>query len=220
MPGLVPGIHVFRAATMTWVAGTSLAMTNMRNIRGNGAMRLIAALVVFVLGTSTGISYAADPGNSSENSRGVAWSEVKWPFLTDQWGQGRAFVCAAATCGADVKLYLRAKVGFCNCQTGVSDDAELDRVGDLEIFSERWTGLDAGRPIKIGWMNGRSRAYRVEVPYAGPVTALAVAFNDKCDVAVVTVVAAREHLVLAERLALDFLNSDLVLHWAERELGF
>jgi hypothetical protein len=145
---------------------------------------------------------------------------MRWPFLVDQWGIGRAFTCAAAYCGADVKLYLRAKVGFCNCQTGVSDDAELDRVGDLEIFSERWIGLDAGRAIKIGWMSGRSRAYRVEMPYAAPVTALAVAFNDKCDVAVATVVAAHEHLALAERLALDFLNSDPVLHWAERELGF
>ena len=27
MPGLVPGIHVFRAAAKTWMAGTSPAMT-------------------------------------------------------------------------------------------------------------------------------------------------------------------------------------------------
>jgi hypothetical protein len=27
MPGLVPGIHVFRAATKSWLAGTSPAMT-------------------------------------------------------------------------------------------------------------------------------------------------------------------------------------------------
>ena len=27
MPGLVPGIHVFRAAVKTWMAGTSPAMT-------------------------------------------------------------------------------------------------------------------------------------------------------------------------------------------------
>jgi hypothetical protein len=28
MPGLVPGIHVFRAAIKTWMAGTSPAMTD------------------------------------------------------------------------------------------------------------------------------------------------------------------------------------------------
>jgi hypothetical protein len=28
MPGLVPGIHVLRAASKTWMAGTSPAMTS------------------------------------------------------------------------------------------------------------------------------------------------------------------------------------------------
>src|SRR5712671_6130005 len=60
-----------------------------------------------------------------------AWTEIKWPFPLDQWGTGRAFQCRAGDCGAEVNIYLRAKLGFCNCATGVSDDAELDRVGDL-----------------------------------------------------------------------------------------
>ena len=63
----------------------------------------------------------------------AVWTEVKWPFPLDQWGLGRAFRCGAADCGTEINLYLRAKIGFCNCATGVSDDAELDRVGDLEI---------------------------------------------------------------------------------------
>ena len=53
------------------------------------------------------------------------WTEVGWPFPLDQWGRGRAFQCKAADCGREVKLYLRAKIGFCNCATGVADDAEL-----------------------------------------------------------------------------------------------
>ena len=57
------------------------------------------------------------------------------------------------------------------------------------------------------------------MPHGAPRTALAIAFNDRCDVIVATVVAARERLAPAERAALDFLNSDLVLRWAERELG-
>src|SRR5262249_55444170 len=59
---------------------------------------------------------------------GAAWREVKWPFLLDQWGTGRAFQCQAADCGVALTMYLRPKIGFCNCATGVSDDAELDRV--------------------------------------------------------------------------------------------
>jgi len=147
------------------------------------------------------------------------WNEAKWPFPLDQWGIGKAYRCAAADCGVEISVYLRAKIGFCNCATGVSDDPELDRVGDLEILSDRWVGLADGREIKVGWMNGRSRPYLVEMRYAAPVTALAIGFNDKCDVAVATVVAERKQLALAERLALDFLNTDPVLRWAERELG-
>src|ERR1051326_945557 len=70
---------------------------------------------------------AAPPGSP-------VWSEVEWPFLMDQWGKGKAFQCKAADCGTDVNLYLRAKIGFCNCTTGVSDDDELSRVGDIAII--------------------------------------------------------------------------------------
>jgi hypothetical protein len=149
----------------------------------------------------------------------AAWTEVKWPFPLDQWGIGKAYRCSAADCGGEISVYLRAKIGFCNCATGVADDPELDRVGDLEILSEKWVGLADGREIKVGWMKGRSRPYLVEMRYASPVTALAMGFNDKCDVAVATVVADRNRLGLAERLTLDFLNTDRVLRWAERELG-
>ncbi len=148
---------------------------------------------------------------------GAGWTEVKWPFPLDQWGTGRAFQCRAADCGAEIMLYLRPKLGFCNCTTGVSDDAELDRVGDLELLSAEFAGLREGRPITVGSMNGRSRPYRVAIPYASPRTALAIAFNDKCDVVVATVIA--EQVAVAERAALGFLNGDAVLRWVEKELG-
>src|SRR5512133_1236157 len=108
----------------------------------------------------------------------AAWSEVQWPFLLDQWGTGRAFACAAADCGVAVSLYVRAKVGFCNCTTGVSDDAELDRVGDVDLLGRRFAPRADGRPITVGWMKGRSRAYSVEARHG----AVALAFNEKCDV--------------------------------------
>jgi hypothetical protein len=145
------------------------------------------------------------------------WTEIKWPFSRDQWGSGRAFRCPAADCGADIQLYLRAKLGFCNCTTGVSDDAELDRVGDLELLSSKFDGLRDGGPVTVGWMKGRSRPYRIATPSGWPRPALAIAFNDKCDVVVATVVA--DDIVAAERAALDFLNGEVVLRWAERELG-
>ncbi len=147
------------------------------------------------------------------------WTEVKWPFALDQWGSGRAFECTAADCGAAITLYLRPKLGFCNCSTGVSDDAELDRVGDLELLGGRVKGLRDGRSVTVGWMQGRSRPYHVALSYATPRAALAIAFNDKCDVVVATVVTERGRMTEAERATLDFLNTDHVLRWIERELG-
>jgi hypothetical protein len=164
---------------------------------------------------TTGIARQSDAVKSGD----IVWTEVKWPFPIDQWGTGRAFQCGAKDCGTEIKLYLRPKLGFCNCTTGVADDAELDRVGDLELFSEKFDGLREGRPIKVGWMSGRSRPYQVTIPYEGPRTVLAIAFNDKCDVVVASAVAAREHIPTTERAALGFLNGDLVLRWVERELG-
>jgi hypothetical protein len=182
---------------------------------------------ILVLGLGLGLAgllasdmvTVGDRQHAPSVSARAAWSEVKWPFALDQWGTGRAFQCRAADCGSEINLYLRAKLGFCNCTTGVSDDTELDRVGDLELLSEKFEGLKEGRPITVGWMNGRSRPYQVAIPFAAPRTALAIAFNDKCDVVVATVVAPREQLPAAERAALDFLNGDLVLRWTEQELG-
>ncbi len=182
-----------------------------------------AGIVVVALGIAGVLAGGAMPLGAGQQPTEAgkpapaAWTEFKWPFPLDQWGVGRAFRCRPADCGADIDLYLRAKLGFCNCTTGVSDDAELDRVGDLELLSTKFNGLRDGRVITVGWMKGRSRPYQIAISYGSPRTALAIAFNDKCDVAVATVVA--DDILAAERSALGFLNGDLVLRWAEKELG-
>ena len=93
----------------------------------------------------------------------AAWSEVKWPFPIDQWGTGRAFNCKAADCGTEVKLYLRAKLGTCNCETGVADDGDLDRMSEFDLIGGEVSPLGAGRPITIARMKGRGRAYTLTV---------------------------------------------------------
>ncbi len=42
------------------------------------------------------------------------------------------------------RLYVRPKIGFCNCDSGVADDDEVDRVADLDLMSERFAPLRAG----------------------------------------------------------------------------
>ncbi len=117
------------------------------------------------------------------------WTEAAWPFPIDQWGRGKAFRCKAADCGAEVHLYLRAKIGSCNCVTGISDDAELDRMSDFGLIGEA-SPLGAGRQINVGRMQGRSRAYALGKP-AGR-TAISAAFNDRCDMVVATAVVPHE----------------------------
>jgi hypothetical protein len=147
------------------------------------------------------------------------WSETKWPFPLDQWRTGRAYRCAPATCGAEMTLYLRPKIGFCNCDTGVADDAEVDRVADVELMSDRYAPSADGRPVTVGWMRGRSRSYAIDTGRATRRPVLAIAFNDKCDVIVATVVGEPELPARAEDAALAFLNGNHVLAWAKTELG-
>jgi hypothetical protein len=146
------------------------------------------------------------------------WSEVRWPFPMDQWGQGKAFQCKSADCGSEVNIYLRAKLGSCNCTTGVADDDELDRMGDLDLVGEV-SPLGAGRPITIAWMNGRTRAYALSARYPQAKTAISVAFNDRCDMVVATVVLPHDRPATIEPAVIEFLNSGTVLRWAEATLG-
>src|SRR5450432_3953884 len=74
-----------------------------------------------------------DPANVTPKS--PVWIETKWPFLMDQWGEGKAFQCKAADCGAELNLYIRAKIGFCSRTTGVADDNELERLSDFDFMN-------------------------------------------------------------------------------------
>ena len=107
-----------------------------------------------------------------------AWTEVQWPFPMDQWGKGKAFRCKASDCGTEVTVYVRAKIGFCNCATGVSDDEELDRISDYDLLGNKLAALGPGRPIAVAWMKGRSRAFMVGGDQRAGKSALSVGFND------------------------------------------
>jgi len=142
-----------------------------------------------------------------------AWTEFKWPFPVDQWGIGRAFVCKAADCGVEVNVYLRPKIGFCKCATGVDDDDELERVGDHALMGGNAIALGPGRPIEVAWMKGRSRSYRVT--HAGKGRILSIGFNDQCDVMVAIATFGAGDRELLEPAVLAFLNGDRVQRWVK-----
>jgi hypothetical protein len=146
------------------------------------------------------------------------WNEVKWPFLLDQWGIGKAFTCLPADCGIKVDVYVRPKIGFCNCSTGVSDDSELERVADTDLVSPKTRPSGSSRPVKIGWMKGLARPYWVSDGEASE-TLLSVAYNDECDVVVAVAALGDADPAVIEPKVIAFLNSNPMVLWAKKELG-
>jgi hypothetical protein len=73
-----------------------------------------------------------------------------------------------------VNLYLRAKIGLCNCVSAI-DDEEVDRVGDVDLVGGERAELGPGRSIDVRWMKGRSRGYAVGGRGAAAKSALSVA---------------------------------------------
>ena len=181
---------------------------------------LFAIAAAVVLSAAVG-GYAAFLADRPREPRSAApvWTEVRWPFPLDQWGPGRAFQCKAADCGGEVNLFVRAKIGFCNCAIGVADDDDLDRVGDVGLIDGESSAVGVGRPIGVHWMKGRSRGYVVGGRGALAKSVLSIAFNDHCDVIVATAAVGSGERAAQERAVLEFLSSDLVLGWAETTLG-
>ena len=191
---------------------------------GGNRNTVIAAILGLSLGAFTGLlaffgwptlfqSKALTPPSHPK------FAEVRWPFPTDEWGEGKAFRCGASDCGVEVNVYIRAKIGFCNCLTGVSDDNELDRLSDFNLMGNKPSVLGPGHEIHIAWMKGRSRAYAVAEPYRAANSVLAIAFNDRCDAIVATATIAHDGPKAIEPSVIEFLNSEVIVHWAEVTLG-
>src|SRR5258706_13567290 len=113
--------------------------------------RLLLSAFAVAIGTLAG-SAAFQPTGPVER-----WHEIAWPFPRDGWPAGRAFHCATELCGEDVELYARPKIGFCNCDSGVADADEVDRVADLDLTSERSVPLGPGKAGRISDIPGASR---------------------------------------------------------------
>jgi hypothetical protein len=173
------------------------------------------ALITGIAGSAAVLGVRA-PTNPSAIE--PVWTETKWPFLQDQWGIGKAFVCMPADCGVKIELFIRPKIGFCNCSTGVSDDNELERVADTDLLSPKVKPLAPGNPVKVGWMRGLSRAYLASDEKPNE-RMLSVAFNDECDVVVAVASLGKADPSAVTPVVLSFLNSTPVVLWAKKELG-
>jgi hypothetical protein len=140
------------------------------------------------------------------------WQEIAWPFPRDAWPAGRAYRCRAVTCGDEIELYVRPKIGFCNCDTGVADDDEVDRVADLDLLSEKFVPLEPGKLVHVADMAGRSRNYDLRMSDGSRRLAVGIAASRRCDLMVAVAVGKPAGSDVA-RNALDFLGSNAMAGW-------
>ncbi len=92
-------------------------------------------------------------------------------------------------------------------------------MSDFDLVGGEVSPLGAGQPITIAWMKGRSRAYALMAFNPPGKTAISVAFNDRCDMVVATVVLPHDRPAVIEPDVIAFLKGTTVLRWAEATLG-
>ena len=159
-----------------------------------------------------GVAGVPDARTGSEG-----WREIAWPFPRDGWPAGRAFRCAGESC-AGIEVYVRPKAGFCNCDSGVTDDDEVDRVADLDLMSERFTPLEAGQAIRIADMPGRLRNYDLRMSDGAKHAAVGIAVSRRCDL-LVAVAQGNGTAAEVQRVALDFLGTEAMTRWMTAAMG-
>ena len=161
---------------------------------------------------AAGVFRPAEPG----------WREIAWPFPQDAWPAGRAFRCRSASCGGDVEVYLRPKLGFCaNCATGVTDDAEVDGVADLDMISDDFVPTAPGDHVDLGAVAGRMRTYTLRFPDGThrPAAGFALSRPKQCDLFVAASQGPAAGTPQARHAIEALLNSEPVAGWVRSQLG-
>src|ERR1700724_1383839 len=177
---------------------------------------ILGAALVF--GALSGVAAYQKARPQGEGIIEAAWQEIAWPFPPGGWPGGRAFRCEAASCGTAVELYVRPKIGFCNCDSGVADDDEVDRVADLDLISERFAPFELGKAIRVADMSGRLRSYHLDMPDGARRAAIGIAVSHRCDLLVAVAQGAGAPPEL-ERAALEFLRTHEMHRWMMAALG-
>jgi len=181
-------------------------------------MRRLIAILIAALAFGALSGAAAYQKLRPQGAGDVAWQEIAWPFPRDAWPAGRAFRCRAAACGEGVELYVRPKIGFCNCDSGVADDDEVDRVADLDMISPNFVPRAPGRVVRVAAMSGRARAYDLDMSDGSRHAAIGIALSHRCDL-LVAVVQGNAAAPDVERAALALLGTSPIARWMTSAMG-
>ena len=166
------------------------------------------ALVLAALGVSGVGAYQLAPLPAPASAH---WRELTWPFPRDGWPAGRAFRCEGGGCDG-AELYVRAKRGFCNCDSGVADDDEVDRVADIDLITPRFTPTAPGEVVHVGEMRGRARRYDLAIYDGASHAAVGVAVSRRCDL-FVAAAQGRGDANTMQHAALAFLETQEMKAW-------
>ncbi|HZP99246.1 MAG TPA: hypothetical protein VFB13_06895 [Reyranella sp.] len=170
---------------------------------------LSVVLVIFLAGYST----AAEWYEAWLKEWGPGWHEMAWPFGRDAFPAGKAWR------NDDMRVYVRPKLGFCsNCDTGVVDDYEVDRVTDIDLIDENFVPAADGSRIHITDMTGRARLYRLKGPDGKPMLAEGIAVNFNCDLVVAVVTGSKIDDPAVRKAAHEFIESNTVQVWVNKIL--
>jgi hypothetical protein len=173
--------------------------------------RLVVIIIVaLAFGALSGVAAYQRMQRAGDNQ--AQWQEIAWPFPRDGWPGGRAFRCTSAACGEGSELYVRAKLGFCNCDSGVADDDEVDRVADLDLISPRFAAREAGQVVQVAGMSGRARAYELTMTDGSRHAGLGLALSRRCDL-MVAVVQGEHDAPGLQRAARELLEQREMHHW-------
>jgi len=172
---------------------------------------LVIATAVLALGALSGVTVYEQAASRQEGQE-ADWREIAWPFPRDGWPAGKAFRCGVAACGRDIEVYVRPKIGFCNCDRGVADDDEVDRVADLDLLSAHFAPLAPGDVVRVADMPGRIRAYDLKMSDGSRRAAIGVAVSRRCDL-LVAVALGKADAPGMRRAALDFLATREMTRW-------
>lgn len=184
---------------------------------GTTWVALIAGVIAFVI--ATGINAQGALFGVSRlpfmTSAAPRFSEIAWKMPVDQWGAGRAYACAAAECGTEIRLYARTKAGFCNCYQGVADDYEIDRIGDVDIHGQDFAPRADGFVTRLGNLAGRQRSFEAWSHNAPRQHVLSIVVAEDCKAVVATLVSREPISAAAERAARETLTGGSFRRWAE-----
>jgi hypothetical protein len=169
----------------------------------------LAGVTVAVLAGFAAFAHWYPKPDRDEEATG--WRRIAWPFGRDAFPAGRAWK------RDDTEVYVRPKLGFCgNCETGVVEDSEVDRVTDIDLLDARFAPLRPGKRIQITDLFGRARLYKIRKDGRERlVEAIAVSHN--CDLIVALVVGNAADDAVA-RSAHRFLETNTVQVWLNATL--